>query len=389
MFLQKAITFSPCRTHLDKIAVFGVRCFSSVVEEGTADANKPAQPLLFKKQSKVMKAYVERSKAYNEFMKKEEQAYNIGKRHLANMMGVDPETFTQKDVDEAIEYLFPSGIFDKRGRPFMKPPQDVFPPRKDAQFDETGRPFHFLFYTGKSNFYEILHETVSRLNELNSMEDALVKSRKTIKPTEFDLSGSRWLSKSELETLVVESLTVYEYKNYVNALERLVSHSLSYTQKDFIMKQRKILLDVTKSYAVAEPQEGPDGRLYVTTQECPRKSARATVTVIKPGTGKIEINNKGIDFYSTIQARNQILFPLELTGLRDRVDVVAAVVGGGETGQAGAVRYGIAWGLRSFVSQDMVESMRLAGLLTKDFRNRERKKPGQEGARRKFTWKKR
>ncbi|KAF6205842.1 hypothetical protein GE061_020016 [Apolygus lucorum] len=306
MFLKKAVSCSPSWTHLDKIAVYAVRSFSSGVTESATDAKTPAHASVFKKQSKVMKAYVERSKAHNEFMKKEEQAYNIGKRHLANMMGEDPETFTQKDVDEAIEYLFPSGIFDKRGRPSMKPPQEVFPPRKDAQFDETGRPFHFLFYTGKSNFYDILHETVARLYELNSMEDALVKSRKAIKPTEFDLSGSRWLSKSELETLMVETLTGYEYRNYVKALERLVAHSLSYTQKEFIMKQRKVLLDVTKSYVVAEPQEGPDGRLYVTTHECPRKSARATVTVIKPGTGKIEINKQGIDFFSTIQARNQV-----------------------------------------------------------------------------------
>lgn len=39
----------------------------------------------------------------------------------------------------------------------MKPPEDVFPQRKAAEFDETGRPYHFLFYTGRANFYQILH----------------------------------------------------------------------------------------------------------------------------------------------------------------------------------------------------------------------------------------
>ncbi|XP_024936358.1 28S ribosomal protein S9, mitochondrial-like [Cephus cinctus] len=84
-----------------------------------------------------------------------------------------------------------------------------------------------------------------------------------------------------------------------------------------------------------------------------------------------------------------VIFPLIFTGLTDAVDVEAIVTGGGVTSQAGAVRWGIAWGLRSFVNSEMLEKMRVAGLLTKDPRSRERKKPGQEGARRKFTWKKR
>lgn len=98
------------------------------------------------------------------------------------------------------------------------------------------------------------------------------------------------------------------------------------------------------------------------------------------------------------------------------VDVVAHVEYGGYMGQAGAIRYGISLGLRSFVDEETNELMRVgklaaaiksyftktnthlltliffrstAGLLTQDPRRRERKKPGQEGARRKFTWKKR
>ncbi|CAG2064453.1 unnamed protein product, partial [Timema podura] len=85
----------------------------------------------------------------------------------------------------------------------------------------------------------------------------------------------------------------------------------------------------------------------------------------------------------------QLLFPLIFTGLLGAVDIEATVAGGGTSGQAGAIRWGISWGLRSFVDQEMVEKMRLAGLLTRDYRKKERKKPGQEGARRKYTWKKR
>lgn len=93
----------------------------------------------------------------------------------------------------------------------------------------------------------------------------------------------------------------------------------------------------------------------------------------------------------------------------NKVDIEANVEGGGPSGQAGAVRWGISMALRSFVDAEMAEKMRLgeisyqckwfgflfaffnpaAGLLQRDYRTRERKKPGQEGARRKFTWKKR
>ncbi|KFB45508.1 AGAP010270-PA-like protein [Anopheles sinensis] len=73
----------------------------------------------------------------------------------------------------------------------------------------------------------------------------------------------------------------------------------------------------------------------------------------------------------------------------DKVDVLANVSGGGPSSQAGAVRWGIAMALRSFVDAELISRMRIAGLLTRDYRRRERKKPGQAGARRKYTWKKR
>lgn len=72
-----------------------------------------------------------------------------------------------------------------------------------------------------------------------------------------------------------------------------------------------------------------------------------------------------------------------------KVDVDATVKHGGFSGQAGAVRYGIATGLCSFVDEETREAMHIAGLLKRDHRRRERDKPGQSGARRKFTWKRR
>jgi small subunit ribosomal protein S9 len=85
---------------------------------------------------------------------------------------------------------------------------------------------------------------------------------------------------------------------------------------------------------------------------------------------------------------NVILKPFEITSTGDRYDVHASVTGGGTTGQAGAVRLGIA---RALVKMDegYRKPLKQAGLLTRDPRMKERKKPGQKGARKKFQFSKR
>jgi small subunit ribosomal protein S9 len=77
--------------------------------------------------SKAMKAYLARAQEHDAFITKEHQEYQIGRHHLANMMGFDPQTMTDKDVDEAIKYLFPSGLFEPKARPFMRDPDVVSP----------------------------------------------------------------------------------------------------------------------------------------------------------------------------------------------------------------------------------------------------------------------
>ncbi|XP_050429959.1 28S ribosomal protein S9, mitochondrial [Adelges cooleyi] len=342
------------------------------------------------KTSLAMRAYLQRATQYNQFMEQQSHEYNVGRRHLANMMGVDPETFTQKDIDAAIEYLFPSGLYDPKARPAMKPPIEVFPSRKEAEFDESGRPHHVFFYTGKPNFYLILHKIATNLVELNSFEDNLMKNN-IIPEAHKQLSntGSQWLTKEDLEKITVEKLSDHEYNSFVVAIERLLKHPCSYKFVEFISQYQKPMMS-TKTLIEPLPVEyTKDGRAYVTVKDCPRKDARANVTVYYPGTGKLSINGKGIEFFEDIQPREQILFPLIFTNMVENVDIEATVSGGGISGKAGAIRYGISWGLRSFVDSEMVERMRVAGLLQKDYRRRERKKPGQARARRKFTWKKR
>ncbi|XP_055921116.1 28S ribosomal protein S9, mitochondrial [Eupeodes corollae] len=342
------------------------------------------------KVSKAMKAYLQRAQEHDQFMKTQHIEYEIGKRHLANMMGEDPETFTQEDVDNAIEYLFPSGIYDKLARPAMKSPDQVFPARKAAEFDETGRPFHSMFYTGRPNFFKLLYDIVEEINKLNALEERMIR-RGTIADADqkVDLTGYQWLPKDQLEKQLVEMIADIEYNNFVNAMDRFVAHPYSYKRKDFIYKFTKPLLDQSKQPETPKPKIDEQGRQFITTYECLRKKARADVTIRLPGTGQIKINGEDITYFEHEQCREQIIFPLIFTQMLGKVDIEANVEGGGPSGQAGAIRWGIAMSLRSFVDQDMIEEMRLAGLLTRDYRRRERKKFGQEGARRKYTWKKR
>ncbi|KAM3963273.1 mitochondrial ribosomal protein S9 [Aphomia sociella] len=343
-----------------------------------------------KKISKAMKAYLERAKEHDEFMKKQQFEFHVGKRHLANMMGEDPETFTQKDVDRAIEYLFPSGIYDPAARPLMKPPEEVFPARKAAEFDEAGRPHHFLFYTGKPNFFKLLYDGAENIQQAYNFQDKVIRKKAVPDPNgELNLGSSVWLTKEQLEQMLVENITDLEYDNFKLLMERLISLPYSYRYKEFIEKYRKPLVAQRFALEIPKPSYDDEGRAFVTTYECLRKKARGDVTIRVPGTGKITINGKDLTYFEDVQPREQVMFPLIFTNMENRVDVECNIEGGGPSGQSGAIRWGIAWGLRSFVEKDMLEKMQVAGLLTRDHRRRERKKPGQPGARKKPTWKRR
>jgi small subunit ribosomal protein S9 len=119
-----------------------------------------------------------------------------------------------------------------------------------------------------------------------------------------------------------------------------------------------------------------------------RKTAVARVRV-KAGTGEIVINKKSFkDYFPTIDMQNSVLGPMRLVEGEDKWDVLVSVLGGGPLGQAGAVRLGIARALKE-ITPDCDSSLREAGMLTRDPRMKERKKPGQKGARAKFQFSKR
>jgi len=119
-----------------------------------------------------------------------------------------------------------------------------------------------------------------------------------------------------------------------------------------------------------------------------RKEAVARVRVL-PGTGTIVVNNQPYDrYFPREMLRLTIRQPLLLTHQLGKVDVLVTVDGGGLTGQAGAVRLGIARALTE-LDPALRGALRGAGLLTRDPRMKERKKYGRKGARKRFQWTKR
>ena len=119
-----------------------------------------------------------------------------------------------------------------------------------------------------------------------------------------------------------------------------------------------------------------------------RKTSVARVRLL-PGAGEITVNDKAYAaFFSRETLRGIVRQPLELTNNVGKFNVVANVDGGGESGQAGAVRHGVARAL--LVSDASLRAvLKKAGLLTRDPRMKERKKYGQKGARKRFQFSKR
>ena len=119
-----------------------------------------------------------------------------------------------------------------------------------------------------------------------------------------------------------------------------------------------------------------------------RKTSTARV-FMRPGTGAITINRRTFEaFFPTEALRTQIRTPLVLTETGDKFDILATVAGGGVSGQAGAIRLGIARALVEY-NLELRKSLKSEGLLTRDARAKERKKYGMAGARKRFQFSKR
>ena len=119
-----------------------------------------------------------------------------------------------------------------------------------------------------------------------------------------------------------------------------------------------------------------------------RKTSTARV-FLRPGSGAVTVNRRTFDaFFPTEALRTQIKQPLVLTETADKFDILATVAGGGVSGQAGAIRLGIARALVEY-NTELRKALKHEGLLTRDARAKERKKYGMAGARKRFQFSKR
>jgi len=119
-----------------------------------------------------------------------------------------------------------------------------------------------------------------------------------------------------------------------------------------------------------------------------RKTSVASLRM-QSGTGAIKVNGRDfVDYFSSLSLQNQILRPLEIANAVHSYDVVVKTTGGGINGQAGALRLALSRALIQ-VDEALRAPLKLEGLLTRDPRMKERKKPGQPGARKRFQFSKR
>ena len=129
----------------------------------------------------------------------------------------------------------------------------------------------------------------------------------------------------------------------------------------------------------------PENGFYATGR---RKEATARVW-LKAGDGKVTVNGRDINNYFGRETSKMVLFqPLEILEQKGKIDLTVNVKGGGLSGQAGAIRHGIARALCAF-NPEFRPALKKAGFLTRDARVVERKKSGQPGARKRFQFSKR
>lgn len=119
-----------------------------------------------------------------------------------------------------------------------------------------------------------------------------------------------------------------------------------------------------------------------------RKTASARV-FLRSGAGEMQVNGRALDDYFPSDVLKMVIKqPFQVTETSDKFDVFCTVEGGGGTGQAGAIRHGIARALLEY-NIELRDRLKQAGLLTRDPRKKERKKYGQKGARARFQFSKR
>jgi len=156
-------------------------------------------------------------------------------------------------------------------------------------------------------------------------------------------------------------------------------------ENNTIIEEKTNAVEINKTNEEQSPKIDSLGRSYATGK---RKSSIARVW-LKLGSGKITINGTELEKYFKRETHRIIISqPLELVSRKETYDIDCSVVGGGHTGQAGALRHGVSKAL-SLYEPELRSTLKAAGLIKRDDRRVERKKYGQPKARRSFQFSKR
>ncbi|VDN02707.1 unnamed protein product [Thelazia callipaeda] len=353
-----------------------------------------AEPPRYRKKviSRALEVYLNDVNKYNKVMAREKAEFELGKRHLANMMGLDPNSITQEDIDKALEYLFPSGLTDPKALPVMKPPEEILPKKLQIAFDDEGRPKDLLFFTTAPKFYRLLSvigtKTEALLcNQYKQKEVTEVDSS----PNEMHLLGTEWITKEMLCKKLEEKISDKMYAHFIVALDYMTSLTESYREREFIFEYRKSMASECKDIIFGtqvppvELVEGTDRRMAKVEVEL--KASFAEVEVKDKGSGIYEVDGYGLDVFRSLQAREVFLAPLIVTNLLGKVDITGRITDGpgGSSVIPRIIRHGASLCIAALFPEHF-EKLRLAGLLTSDPRKRERKKINQKGARAKWIW---
>ncbi|ETN86591.1 hypothetical protein NECAME_05895 [Necator americanus] len=270
---------------------------SSIMEE------KP-----IKKIGRALETYIRLSKEHVSMMAKERADFELGKRHLANMMNLDPHAMTQDDIDKAIAYLFPSGLFDLKARPVMRPPDEILPKFHRFSFDDEGRPMDSRFFTLHPVFYGLLSEIGIKTKAITSFyNDHLLLGRKGAELEPLNVSGSQWLGREKLEKKLGEKISEEMYTQLLMAFDYLVSLPSSSVEEKFIMEYREPLAASTESRLfgpdIPEVMVDPVTQRRYTFVKTRCKDTKTEVQVFDAGTGEFDIDGHDLSTFRHLISR--------------------------------------------------------------------------------------
>ncbi|CAF3724382.1 unnamed protein product [Rotaria magnacalcarata] len=223
----------------------------AIADEETIDSVEQATSTRAEMISLAMKNYLMKSREKQKVLDEKNYEFEIGRRHLARIMGEDPEGFNQEKIDACqllndIYFLLFTNILG-RIELFASiglTRRTCSTKDETVQFDKAGRPFHFLYYTAKQNYYDVLHMVANRIEELKKAEVALLASGLEPDYSQNDeFNYTQWESKEIFEQRFLEKLNDEQYKTLITCLNRLVKNPMAYTIKDYINSFRTKLAD--------------------------------------------------------------------------------------------------------------------------------------------------